>query len=119
MDMGRGRWHGGNGRLRAVCGISPAVAAATGRGGIRRFEPAGAADFSGRDVERMAIRDDTFRSAGDADPGGTGSDVLPPADQAWFGTGDGVGGAVRGAGAAIGGFSDGISSRQASHDLKG
>src|SRR6266702_3615839 len=107
MDLGTGIWTGGHGSLRALFGIYSTLAAAIGKSGIRRIEPAGAADFSGRNVERMAIRDDTFRSAGDADAGGAGSDVLPPADPAWFGAGDGVGGVIRGGGAAIEGLGDG------------
>src|SRR5437016_4404147 len=65
MDLGIGFWTGGDGRLCALYGIYPALAAATGTSGIWRVKFVGAADFSGRNVERMAVDDDTPRSAGD------------------------------------------------------
>src|SRR6266849_6131414 len=64
MDLGAGIWTGGDGSLRTLYGIYPALAAAIGAGGIRRIESAGAADFSGCNVERMAIHDDIPRGAG-------------------------------------------------------
>src|SRR6266480_5728912 len=48
MDLGRGFRTGGDGSLRTLYGIYPALAAATGTSGIRRIEPAGPANFSGR-----------------------------------------------------------------------
>src|SRR5258708_10120742 len=76
VDLGLGVWPGGDGRLRTLYDIYPAVAAAAGTSRIRRIEPAGLADFSGRNVERMAIHDDTPRGAGDDDAGGSGGNVL-------------------------------------------
>src|SRR3989440_11014496 len=111
MDLGSGFRTGGDGSLRALYGIYPALAAATGTSGIRRVEPAGPADFSGRNVERMAIHDDTPRGAGDGDAGGTGSNVLPAADPARFGAGAGLRGVLHRAGAANRGFRDGASRR--------
>src|SRR5258708_33700963 len=102
MDLGRGVWHGGNRRLRALYGIYPALADGIGKSGIRRIEPAGAADFSGCDVERMAIRDDTFRSAGDGDAGGAGGGGFSPADSGGVGAGGGGGGDCGGGGGADG-----------------
>src|SRR5260370_28806998 len=79
MDLGSGFRTGGDRSLRALYGIYLPLAAATGKSGIRRIEPAGLADFSGRNVERMAIHDHTPRGAGDGDAGGTGGDVLSAA----------------------------------------
>src|SRR5260370_5043230 len=101
MDLGSGFRTGGDGNLRTLYRIYPAVAAAIGTSRIRRIEPAGPADFSGRLLERMAIPDHTPRSAGDGDADGTGSDVLPAPDPARVGAGDGVRRVVRIAGAAI------------------
>src|SRR5258708_20766891 len=109
MDLGSGFRAGGDGSLRTLYGIYPALAAATGTSGIRGLEPAGPADFSGRNVERMAIHDHTPRGAGDGDAGGTGSNVLPAADPARFGAGAGFRGVVHDASTAHGGFGDGAS----------
>src|SRR4029077_10192061 len=116
MDLGPGVWAGGNRRLRTLYGIYPTLAAATGASRIRRLEPAGAADFPGDNVERMAIGDDTSRGAGNAYPGGTGRDGFPAANPAGIGVGAGVRGVLHGAGDAIGSFGDGVSARKASHD---
>src|SRR5712692_2268266 len=104
VDLGIGFRTGGDGSLRALYGIYPAVAAATGTSGIRGVKPAGPADFSGRNVERMAIHDDTPRGAGDGNAGGTGSNALPAADPARFGAGAGLRGVLHRAGAANRGF---------------
>src|SRR5260370_30618154 len=64
VDLGIGFRTSGDGSLRTLYGIYPAVAATTGAGGIRGLEPAGPADFSGCNVERMAIHNDTSRGAG-------------------------------------------------------
>src|SRR5205823_7356500 len=111
MDLGSGFRTGGDGSLRTLYGIYPALAAATGTSGIRWVEPAGPADFSGRNLERMAIHDHAPRSAGDGDAGGIGGDVLPAANPARFGAGAGLRGAVHGAGDAAGGVGDGDSPR--------
>src|SRR5712691_5920111 len=103
MDLGPGVWTGSDRRLRTLYGLYPAVAATTGTGGIWRVKPARAADFSGRNVERVAIHDHTPRGGGDADPGRIGRAVLPAKDQAGFGAGGGLRGILRGAGAASGG----------------
>src|SRR6266702_396449 len=115
MDLGIGIWTGGHGSLRALFGIYSTLAAAIGKSGIRRIEPAGAADFSGRNVERMAIHGDTPRGTGDGDAGGIGSNILPPADPARFGAGAGLRGIVHRAGAANGYFGDGVSHRTEPH----
>src|SRR6267143_6829043 len=47
MDLGLGVWIGGDGRLRALYGIRPALDATVGASGIRRVKSAGAADLSG------------------------------------------------------------------------
>src|SRR6266851_5328854 len=109
MDLGSGFRAGGDGSLRTLYGIYPALAAATGTSGIRGLEPAGPADFSGRNVERMAIHDHTPRGAGDGDAGGTGSNVLPAAEPAWLRAGAGFRGVVHDASTAHGGFGDGAS----------
>src|SRR6267143_3557723 len=111
MDLGNGFRTGGDGSLRAVYRIYPALASAIGKRGIRRLEPAGPADFPGHHVERMAIHDDTPRGAGDGDAGGTGSDALPAADPARFGAGAGLRGVLHRAGAANRGFGNGASRR--------
>src|SRR5882762_7000262 len=59
MDLGIGFRPGGDGSLRTLYGIYPALADAIGTGRLRRIKFARTADFSGRNVERMAIRDDT------------------------------------------------------------
>src|SRR5258708_22351236 len=83
MDLGSGFWTGGDGRLRALYNIYPTLGAATGRSRIRGVEPAKPDDFSGRNVERMAIDADTPRGAGDGDAGGSegeaSSAAHPPA----------------------------------------
>src|SRR5258708_37603046 len=79
MDVGSGVWTGSDGRLRALYNIYPNLGAATGRSRIRGVEPAKPDDFSGRNVERMAIDADTPLGAGDGDAGGTGGDVSSPA----------------------------------------
>src|SRR5436309_7973405 len=107
MDLGIGFWTGGDGRLCALYGIYPALAAATGTSGIWRVKFVGAADFSGRNVERMAVDDDTPRSAGDGDARGTGGNVIPAADPARFGAGAGLRGVLHRAGDANGGVGDG------------
>src|SRR5262245_29914281 len=71
IDLGLRIWVGSNGRLRALYELYTALAAAIGASGLRGVEPAGLADFSGRNVERMAVHDHTPRSAGNANPGGT------------------------------------------------
>src|SRR5260370_12358078 len=90
MDLGSGFWTGSDGRLRALYNIYPTLGAATGRSRIRGVEPAKPDDFSGRNVERMAIDADTPRGAGDGYAGGTGGNVPPPADPAGFGPGPGL-----------------------------
>src|ERR1700674_2233084 len=119
MDLGSGFRTGGDGSLRTLYGVYPALAAAAGTSGIRRVEPAGSADFSGRNVERMAIHDDTPRGAGDGDARGTGSNVLPAADPARFGAGAGLRGVLHRAGAADGGFGDGASRRTKPYSEQG
>src|SRR5437763_5845832 len=94
MDLWISFRAGGNGSLRALYRICRALGNATGASGIRGVEPAELADLSGRNVERMAIHDHTPRGSGDGDAGGTGSDVLPPADTARFGPGAGLRGVV-------------------------
>src|SRR5712691_5611025 len=106
VDLGISFRTGGDGNLRTLYGIYPDLAAAIGKRGIRRIEPAGLADFSGRNMERMAIHDDTPRGTGDGDAGGTGSDVLPPPHPARFCAGAGLRGVLHRAGAAVGGFGD-------------
>src|SRR6267378_6690289 len=59
MDLGRGFRTGGNGRLRTLYRVCPVLAAATGSSGLRGVELAWLVDFSGRNVERMAIDYDT------------------------------------------------------------
>src|SRR6266581_1086844 len=49
MDLGIG--------FRTLYAIYPTLADPVGKCGIRRIEPAGLADFSGRNVERMAVHD--------------------------------------------------------------
>src|SRR5258706_285755 len=98
MDLGNGFRAGGDGSLRAVYRIYPALADGTGKSGIRRVEPAGAADFSGHHVERMAIHDDTPRGAGDGDAGGTWRDGLPAAEPARVRAGAGLSRGLHGAG---------------------
>src|SRR6266571_2431450 len=110
MDLGPRVWTGSDRRLRTLYRLYPAVAATTGTGGIWRVKPARAADFSGGNVERVAIHDHTPRGAGDADPGGIGRAVLPAEDQAGFGAGAGLRGILRGAGGADGG--DGLGDAQ-------
>src|SRR5229473_3050185 len=65
MDLGTGVWTGGNGSLCALYGVYPALANGTRKSRIRRVEPAGAADFSGRNMERMAVHDYIPRGTGD------------------------------------------------------
>src|SRR5712692_3420425 len=69
MDLGARVWAGSDGSLRVLYGVYRALAAATGSGGIRGHEPAWPSDFSGHNVEGMAIHDDTPRGAGDGDAG--------------------------------------------------
>src|SRR6266550_1464566 len=109
VDLGSDFRPGGYGSLRTLYDLYPALAGSAGTSGIRWFEPAGLADFSGRNVERMAIHDDPPRSAGNGDAGGTGSNVVPAADPARSGAGPGLRGLVHRAGTACGGFGDGTS----------
>src|SRR5438309_7123802 len=111
MDLGISFRSGGNGGLRTLYGICPALGTATGASGIRGVEPAELADLSGRNVERMAIHDHTPRSAGDGDAGGTGSHVLPPANTARFGAGAGLRRVVHRAGDAHRSVGNGASPR--------
>src|SRR2546421_4681512 len=111
MDLGSGFRTGGDGSLRALYGIYPALATANGTSGIRRVEPVGPADFLRRHVERVAIHDDTPRGAGGGDARRTGENVLPAADPARFGAGAGLRGVLHRAGAANRGFRDGASRR--------
>src|SRR5260370_27131681 len=69
MDLGTGVWTGGNGSLCALYGVYPALANGTRKSRIRRGEPAGAADFLGRNVERMAVHDYIPRGTGDGNAG--------------------------------------------------
>src|SRR6266581_3355958 len=111
VDLGSDFRLSGNGSLRTLYDLYPALAASAGTSGIRWFEPAGLVDFSGRNVERMAIHDDTPRGAGDGDARGTGSNALPAADPARFGAGAGFRGVLHRAGAANRDFGDGASRR--------
>src|SRR5258708_38638501 len=111
MDVGSGVWTGSDGRLRALYNIYPNLGAATGRSRIRGVEPAKPDDFSGRNVERMAIDADTPRGAGDGDAGGTGGNVPPPAGPGRVGAGAGLRGVLHGAGDAGAGFGGGVSGR--------
>src|SRR5580693_89379 len=104
MDLGIGVWAGGNGSLRILYAIYPALADAVGAGGIRRIEPAGPADFSGHHVERMAIRDHTPRGTGNADAGGARCAGLPAAHPARISAGAGLRWFVHGGVDAAGGF---------------
>src|SRR2546421_6982567 len=70
MDLGSGFRTGGDGSLRALYGIYPALAAATGTSGVRRGAPAGPAGFLGGNVGKVAIPDE--RSPGGGDGGGGG-----------------------------------------------
>src|SRR6266403_4718163 len=103
MDLGPGIWVGGDGSLRALYNVRPALARPIGKGGIRRVEPAGLADLSRRLLERMAIHDHTSRGAGNADAGGDRRSVLPEANPPGFGASPDVRGILRGADAAGGG----------------
>src|SRR5438477_10012726 len=111
LDLGISFRAGGDGSLRALYRICPALGNATGASRIRGVEPAELADLSGRNVERMAIHDHTPRSAGDGDARGTGSNALPAAVPARFGAGAGLRGVLHHAGAADRGFGDGASRR--------
>src|SRR5260370_15903459 len=106
MDLGTGVWTGGNGSLCALYGVYPALANGTRKSRIRRVEPAGAADFSGRNVERMAVHDYIPRGTGDGDAGGASSHVLSSAGTARVGAGRGLSGSLRLAGGAAGGVVD-------------
>src|ERR1700674_4987578 len=119
MDLGSGFRTGGNGGLRTLYGVYLSLATATGTSGIRRIEPAGPAHFSGRNVERMAIRDDTPRGTGDGDAGRAGSYVLPAADPARFGAGAGLRGVLHGAGGVTGSLGDGASRRTKPYSEQG
>src|SRR5437588_3069767 len=119
MDLGIGFRTGGDGSLRTLYHLYPALAASAGASGIRRVEPAGLADFSGCNVERMAIHDDTPRGAGDGDARGAGSNVVPAADPARFGAGAGLRGVLHRAGAANGGCGDGASRGTKSYGEQG
>src|SRR3989442_15386499 len=68
MDLGPGVWTGSDRRLRTLYRLYPAVAGATGKGGIRRGKTALAGCFLRGDVEKGANHVHTPRSAGDAKP---------------------------------------------------
>src|SRR5258708_30884736 len=79
MVLGTGFRTGGHGSLRTLYTIYPALADPIGKCGIRRIQPAGLADFSGRNVERMAVHDYIPRGTGDGNAGGTKRHVLSSA----------------------------------------
>src|SRR6267142_1676583 len=59
VDLGPGLWTGSDGSVRTLYRVCHTLAGPIGKGGIRRFEPAGLADLSRCLLERMAIHDHT------------------------------------------------------------